>query len=523
MESNQMNNSFGIEKTKLSALEEEVLTRLESLEPLRPMVDRIDPYATVVATMGEWFSQGGGGISGAAEWYASLRPGLEKMPDFVLLDWEGGEPQLAWEETAAKYQANIIPVTNIQSGSHKNICVFCRPTDRHSIIFGLRRTNIILNRFNIYKYYVEVAPWRMASVLPAPIPNFVAARFGKICTVYDALADEESKDTFLRVLKFRETGEVGYNRIAEYEEYAHPLVRASSGDMVIDGGLCDERQTLDFLKKIGSGGRLVGFEPVHRLAENIKRKLTGIPNVRILEYGLWSKNTMSHILVRPNGGSSVVNRQEKNVEICRLMSLDNYVEKMDSGFYCGLIKLDIEGAEIECLKGASETIRRFTPKLQICLYHHQDHYVDIPLMLMQMNLGYRLYIGHHKPWKYDTCLYALPPVQSRSKGRKKRRPALALRTYEWSARAANTVSLFIQKKVIEKSGLFDAIWYLKQYPDLTPAARRNPLNHYLRNGWRQGKDPSPSFSSSLYLQINQVPHGICPLFHYAVHITFKPR
>jgi FkbM family methyltransferase len=408
-----MDNSFKIDKANLSTLEEEVLTRLESLEPLRPTVDGIDPRTTVVATMGDWFSRPGGGGIGAAEYYASVSPALERMPDFVLLDWERGKPRPAWKETAAKYHVNIIHVTNIDSINHKNIILFVPEADKWLVVKqNYRRVRSILERFNIHKYCIEGA--FVKKTLPGEfhrIPGFVAARFSKICTVYDALADDESKDTFLRVLKAHETGEPGYRPIARYRTYAHPLVDAYPGDTVIDGGLCDEGQILTFLRKIGKGGRAVGFEPVHELAEDIKAKLKTIPNVQILECGLWSENTTSHISVRPNGGSHIVNRQEKNVETCRLTSIDNYVKETDGGFHRGLIKLDVEGAEIECLKGAAETLRRCIPKLQICLYHHPNHYVDIPLMLLRMNLGYKLYMGHHGLWKHDTCLYALPPGQ----------------------------------------------------------------------------------------------------------------
>jgi hypothetical protein len=40
-----MDNSFGI--GQFIALEEEVLTRLESLEPLHPVVEEIDPHTTM--------------------------------------------------------------------------------------------------------------------------------------------------------------------------------------------------------------------------------------------------------------------------------------------------------------------------------------------------------------------------------------------------------------------------------------------------------------------------------------------
>lgn len=49
--------------------------------------------------------------------------------------------------------------------------------------------------------------------------------------------------------------------------------------------------------------------------------------------------------------------------------------------------------------------------------------------------------------------------------------------------------------------LFDALWYLRRYPDLDPDLHLTPAEaarHYLRHGAAEGRDPGPAFSTSGY-------------------------
>ena len=72
-------------------------------------------------------------------------------------------------------------------------------------------------------------------------------------------------------------------------------------------------------------------------------------------------------------------------------------------------------------------------------------------------------------------------------------------------------------RIIRESGLFDAAWYLEAYPDV--AARKvDPLEHYVRYGAREGRDPHRLFSSSWYLANNPdvTESGLNPLAHFAL-------
>ena len=71
--------------------------------------------------------------------------------------------------------------------------------------------------------------------------------------------------------------------------------------------------------------------------------------------------------------------------------------------------------------------------------------------------------------------------------------------------------------IIDGSGLFDRRWYLERNPDVA-ASGIDPIEHYVRHGAREGRDPSPSFSTHNYLIRNSdlATAGINPLAHFVL-------
>ena len=60
---------------------------------------------------------------------------------------------------------------------------------------------------------------------------------------------------------------------------------------------------------------------------------------------------------------------------------------------------------------------------------------------------------------------------------------------------------------------FDGAWYMSRYPDVVNAAI-NPLLHYVRYGDREGRRPRPEFNSSWYRSFYRVPTGEWTLLHF---------
>ena len=69
--------------------------------------------------------------------------------------------------------------------------------------------------------------------------------------------------------------------------------------------------------------------------------------------------------------------------------------------------MDIEGAEMSALQGASEVIRKNRPKLTICIYHSDEDLFRIAEYVHELVPEYKLYIRHHSKSDVETVLYAV--------------------------------------------------------------------------------------------------------------------
>ena len=69
--------------------------------------------------------------------------------------------------------------------------------------------------------------------------------------------------------------------------------------------------------------------------------------------------------------------------------------------------------------------------------------------------------------------------------------------------------------LVKASELFDAEWYLKEYPKVA-AAKMDPVLHYCRYGWKEGRLPSPRFDGNDYLRRYQdvAKQKMNPLWHW---------
>jgi len=120
------------------------------------------------------------------------------------------------------------------------------------------------------------------------------------------------------------------------------------------------------------------FEPAARNRILIERnaRLNGLANrIRVIPCGLWDQE--AHLTFRTHGAissfekvSSIGKGYSFN-EIVPVMRLDHWVHeaKIDR---LDLVKMDIEGAEIEALIGAEQTLRVLKPDLLVQAYHIRD-------------------------------------------------------------------------------------------------------------------------------------------------------
>ena len=173
------------------------------------------------------------------------------------------------------------------------------------------------------------------------------------------------------------------NFILEQYAYRH-LISATAGDFVIDAGACYGDTALYFAHKVGAKGRVYSFEFNPSNLEIFKKNLALNPtveNITILPHPLYS-DSKTKVSSSGSGGGAYLSLEDKEDSVLTV-SIDELVEegrieRVD------FIKMDIEGSELPALIGAKNTLKRFNPKLAICLYHSDSDYYEIPLFLKEL-------------------------------------------------------------------------------------------------------------------------------------------
>lgn len=186
-------------------------------------------------------------------------------------------------------------------------------------------------------------------------------------------------------------------------------ITPSAGEVALDCGACFGDTALNFASKVGPQGRVFTFEflPVNLviLARNLELNPELAERISIVENPVWSEDGMP-LWIHGDGPRALVNDQAAGADgRATTVSIDQFVADREID-RVDFIKMDIEGAELDALRGAAETLRRFKPRLAICLYHRLSDIHEIPWLIDQMGLGYRLHIRHFTVHRTETVLFS---------------------------------------------------------------------------------------------------------------------
>lgn len=221
------------------------------------------------------------------------------------------------------------------------------------------------------------------------------------------LADQESRDIIHNRCKTFLTGDLSYidkNEINSHSYFSQDFYPISSDEVLFDCGAFTGDTIEDFVTFTNKKyKKIVAFEPdeknVKRLNAFINNK---IENVVVIQKATGDKNGKVAFLNNGNMFSKTVDVKDSSDELSvDIVRLDNYID-----YHPTLIKMDIEGAELESLIGASQIIKTQKPKLAICIYHMPFDFYEIPKFLKSLVPEYKFKVRQHEPGFCETVLYA---------------------------------------------------------------------------------------------------------------------
>ena len=261
---------------------------------------------------------------------------------------------------------------------------------------------------NAHIYTREIAYLSLKSAAPV---------LAAICSPYSVTEFERQKERFRLMLlegavpplcteqESLFDGAVGSHMTTTFavEQYTYePYVKVEHGDIVLDCGGCHGDTAI---WAVMQGAKAVyTFEPSSFYSQYIENNTANYGEGKIFLQKLGISDRCGKLGFVLQAGSSHITAD--------LTSADEIIDVVDIDTWCAttgvapsFLKFDIEGAEIEGLKGAAETIKKYKPKLAVSLYHTPEHMWEIPLLLKSYVDEYSFWCRKNHP-QYEFVLYA---------------------------------------------------------------------------------------------------------------------
>lgn len=126
-------------------------------------------------------------------------------------------------------------------------------------------------------------------------------------------------------------------------------------------------------------------------------------NIFLYPSAVWDNTGLLSFSAHANS-SSTVSRDSKNTELVSCVALDDVLCAVAPNF----IKMDVEGAEQNAIRGAGKLICEHRPVLAICLYHRPADLWEIPLLIHEICPHYDMYLRVYGDLCLETVLYCIP-------------------------------------------------------------------------------------------------------------------
>jgi FkbM family methyltransferase len=155
--------------------------------------------------------------------------------------------------------------------------------------------------------------------------------------------------------------------------YDHPLFDLKGTAWLVDAGACEGFYSLFALER--GARRVIAVEPLKQLWPALRKTFVGQAGdgrFELFEGALGRETGIANLSLDPLRACEAAvasSGMEKHVP---LTTLDDLRKR-----YCletgGMVKMDIEGAEMDALQGGAQLLREHKPKLAIAVYHGYDN------------------------------------------------------------------------------------------------------------------------------------------------------
>lgn len=297
---------------------------------------------------------------------------------------------------------SILKLENINKSDSIILCaVTGSPLEVHNRLNSMGYRNI--NYLAFYKY-------SSLDILKPPFicdfENDFLLNKDRYNYTYNLLSDKKSQMIFNKIINFKITFDFkfmkGFVNNHKDQYFDKDIIKNKISNIVFfDGGGYIGDTSLEVIKNYPDFKKIYLVEPIAKNIEIAKRNLLNYSNIDFFNIGI-SDQKMILNSYEDKSFSNIYGLDDG--DLIEINTIDNILKNQKIDF----IKLDIEGAELNAINGAIETIKNYNPILAICIYHQASHWYSVPKAVLKINPSYKVYVRHYMEGIYETVMYFIP-------------------------------------------------------------------------------------------------------------------
>lgn len=293
----------------------------------------------------------------------------------------------------------------------KELILFWRQMKKIKILRPLNKFIFLFassNFFNIVMDFMEVHIWHNDF---AESRKYFKGERERIGLNVSVLSDKKSRKVYRNLLQYRMSHKRKYLKgiVDKNQYFDKELVIWKDSECMVDGGAFDGDTVFRF-KRLAEKEKfkwsVIAFEPdsynYNRLRKAVSADSVCSRQVSVYNMGTWDTRTELHFQDGMDDSSRI---SDNGGSVVPVDTIDHVLGDRRVTF----IKMDVEGAELESLKGAENVIMRDHPRLAISIYHSDKDMVDIIDYIANKYPFYKLFVRHYTNFFADTLCYAIDP------------------------------------------------------------------------------------------------------------------
>ncbi len=236
--------------------------------------------------------------------------------------------------------------------------------------------------------------------------DYVTENMEMFQRVYDALADDASREVLVSVLRYNISGDPSYLFLHPCCEKVPKSFFDRSG-LHIDVGAYDGDTVEYFFEESNGDRHVAAFEPDPHTFKKLKRNTEKYSNVSCHNKCVGRRSGVT-LFDTGKGRGTHGGSGSDAVETVSIDDFCGYKNISSQGICLGSIKIDAEGMDEEVIAGAANTLYCCRSNLWVSLYHRAHDLLEIPVLLMRYGYGYKFYLRkkQYVP-AWDVWLFAI--------------------------------------------------------------------------------------------------------------------